>query len=182
MRRSPMKLRSYSIQRISHWGQQLSPGRPPVDRYLYAHLFANLLNELRLGLNNSVTYLTPVTANGANYAVSIFGFKNTDSDPLTFGIPDFGISGISGVAHFPRQLAPSNLIIKLCIRPFTDCHAVLKSRNMPGLVVLLHLNTDLPHFRCRVKLRLKHPKAALALSEARNVPAHKFAALSLLAG
>jgi hypothetical protein len=36
--------------------------------------------------------------------------------------------------------------------------------------------TDLPHFRCRVKLRLKHPKAALALSEARNLPAHTFAA------
>jgi hypothetical protein len=28
----------------------------------------------------------------------------------------------------------------------------------------------LPHFRCRVKLRLKHPKAALALSEVRNPP------------
>ena len=38
------------------------------------------------------------------------------------------------------------------------------------------LKTDLPHFRCRVKLRLKHPKAALALSEARNLPAHTFAA------
>jgi hypothetical protein len=35
---------------------------------------------------------------------------------------------------------------------------------------------DLPHFRCRVKLRLKHPKAALALSEARNLPAHTSAA------
>jgi hypothetical protein len=33
------------------------------------------------------------------------------------------------------------------------------------------LNSDLPHFRCRVKLRLKHPKAALALSKARNPPA-----------
>jgi hypothetical protein len=35
---------------------------------------------------------------------------------------------------------------------------------------------DLPHFRCRVKLRLKHPKAALALSEARNLPDHTSAA------
>jgi hypothetical protein len=75
-----------------------------VDRYLYAHLSPNLLNELRLGLNNSVTYLTPVTANGPNYAVSIFGFKNTDSDPLTFGIPDFGISGISGVGSFSEAI------------------------------------------------------------------------------
>jgi hypothetical protein len=30
---------------------------------------------------------------------------------------------------------------------------------------------DLPHFRCRVKLRLKHPKAVLALLAARNLPA-----------
>ena len=35
---------------------------------------------------------------------------------------------------------------------------------------------DLPHFRCRVKLRSKHPKAALALSEARNLPAQTSAA------
>jgi hypothetical protein len=34
----------------------------------------------------------------------------------------------------------------------------------------------LPHFRCRVKLRLKHPKAVLALSEARNLPVHTSAA------
>ena len=33
------------------------------------------------------------------------------------------------------------------------------------------LKSDLPHVRCRVKLRLKDPKAALALSEARNLPA-----------
>ncbi len=38
------------------------------------------------------------------------------------------------------------------------------------------LKSDLPHFRCRVKLRLKHPKAALALSEARNLPGHTSAA------
>jgi hypothetical protein len=38
------------------------------------------------------------------------------------------------------------------------------------------LKQDLPHFRCRVKLRLKHPKAALALLEARNPPAHTSAA------
>jgi hypothetical protein len=38
------------------------------------------------------------------------------------------------------------------------------------------LKTVLPHFRCRVKLRLKHPRAALALLEARNLPAHTSAA------
>jgi hypothetical protein len=34
----------------------------------------------------------------------------------------------------------------------------------------------LPHFRCKVKLRLQHPKVALGLSEARNLPAHTSAA------
>jgi hypothetical protein len=38
------------------------------------------------------------------------------------------------------------------------------------------LNSDLPRFRCRVKLRLKHSKAALALLAARNLPAHTAAA------
>ena len=38
------------------------------------------------------------------------------------------------------------------------------------------LKSDLPHFRCRVKLRLKYSKAALALLAARNLPAHTFAA------
>jgi hypothetical protein len=41
---------------------------------------------------------------------------------------------------------------------------------------LAAFKSDLPHFRCRVKLRLKDPKAALALSEARNLPAHTSAA------
>jgi hypothetical protein len=38
------------------------------------------------------------------------------------------------------------------------------------------LKPVLPHFRCKVKLRLKHPKVALGLSEARNLPAHTSAA------
>jgi hypothetical protein len=35
---------------------------------------------------------------------------------------------------------------------------------------------DLPHFRWRVKLRLKHPKAVLALLADRNLPARTSAA------
>jgi hypothetical protein len=36
--------------------------------------------------------------------------------------------------------------------------------------------SDLLHIRCRVKLRLKHSKAARAVLAARNLPAHTFAA------
>lgn len=71
----------------------------------YTHVFSPaLLNELRLGLNNSITYLTPESANGPNYAQSLFGLKNTDADPLVYGIPDFGISGMSGIGSFSETI------------------------------------------------------------------------------
>jgi hypothetical protein len=73
----------------------------PLDDHLwtvtYAHTFnPHLINELRLGLNNSVTFLTPASAYGPNYAQSLFGLQNTNSNPLTFGIPDFAVGGFGG--------------------------------------------------------------------------------------
>jgi hypothetical protein len=54
----------------------------PLDDHLwtvtYAHTFTpHLINELRLGLNNSVTFLTPVSAYGPNYAQSLFGLSES---------------------------------------------------------------------------------------------------------
>ncbi len=67
----------------------------------YNHIFTpNAINTFRLGLNNSNEYLNPVTAYGPNYAVSLFDFTNTNTNPLTFGIPDFGIAGVSGIGSW----------------------------------------------------------------------------------
>jgi hypothetical protein len=80
----------------------------------YDHIFTpNLLNDLRLGLNNSVSYLVPITAYGPNYAKSLFGLTNTDTNPITFGIPDFGISGISGIGSFGEVIGAQDINYQL---------------------------------------------------------------------
>ena len=67
----------------------------------YVHIFSpSVVNEFRLGLDNSFSYLVPETAFGPDYAKSLFGLQNTTSDPLTFGIPDFNVSGLSGVGSW----------------------------------------------------------------------------------
>lgn len=119
--------------------QSLGGSNYPLSDHLwtvtYTHIFSpNLLNELRLGLNNSNAFLTPVTANGPNYAVSTFGFKNTDSDPLTFGIPDFGISGISAVGSFSEAIGAQQFNYQL-----TDNVTLNRGKhNMTAGVQLVH--------------------------------------------
>lgn len=71
----------------------------------YNHVFTpNLLNDFRLGLNNSVTFRNPVSAYGPNYAQTLFKLTNTNQNPLTFGVPDFGISGVSGIGSFTEVI------------------------------------------------------------------------------
>ncbi len=102
----------------------------------YDHIFSpNLLNELRLGLNNSVSYLVPQSAYGPNYARSLFGLTNTDNDPLTFGIPDFGISGVGSVGSFGEIIGAQNINYQL-----TDNLTVSKGKhNYMAGVELIHM-------------------------------------------
>ena len=46
-----------------------------------------IVNEFRFGHNDSKTYRTSVGANGTNYAATVFGLKNTSTNPFDFGIP-----------------------------------------------------------------------------------------------
>lgn len=105
----------------------------------YTHVFSpSLLNELRLGLNNSITFLTPESANGPNYAQTVFGLKNTDSDPLVFGIPDFGIGGFSGIGSFSETIGAQAKYYQL-----TDNVSVTKSRhNLMAGVELMHMRIN----------------------------------------
>jgi hypothetical protein len=105
----------------------------------YTHVFSPaLLNELRLGLNNSITYLTPESANGPNYAQSVFGLKNTDSDPLVFGVPDFGISGTSGIGSFSETIGAQAKYYQL-----TDNVSLIRGHhNLMAGVELMHMRIN----------------------------------------
>ncbi|MHB1794521.1 MAG: carboxypeptidase-like regulatory domain-containing protein [Acidobacteriaceae bacterium] len=101
----------------------------------YNHIFTpNVMNDIRLGLNNSNEYLNPVTAYGPNYAQSLFGLTNTNTNPLTYGIPDFGISGIAGIGSWSEVIGAQDINYQL-----TDNVTVSKgSHNYMAGVELIH--------------------------------------------
>lgn len=109
----------------------------------YNHIFTpNILNTLRLGLNNSVEFLNPETAYGPNYAQTLFKLSNTDTNPLTFGIPDFNVSGFSGIGSWSEVIGSQQRNYQL-----TDNLSILKgSHNYMVGVELIHSrfnqNTD----------------------------------------
>ena len=63
-----------------------------------------IVNEFRFGHNDSKTYRTSVGANGTNYAATVFGLKNTLTNPFDFGIPSFGIAGFGGIGSLSEAI------------------------------------------------------------------------------
>lgn len=119
--------------------QPLGGSTLPIADHLwtvtYSHVFSpTILNDLRLGLNNSNEYLNPETAYGPNYAQSLFKLTNTNDNPLTFGIPDFGIAGVSGVGSWSEVIGAQELNYQL-----TDNVSISKgSHNYMAGVELIH--------------------------------------------
>lgn len=74
----------------------------------WVHVFTpNLVNEGRIGFNRD-RYLTPPENTGAKQALTLFGFANTTTNPVTSaGLPGFGFAnGISGLGpggQFPQD-------------------------------------------------------------------------------
>jgi len=135
---------SNETQNLYHPSIQLLGGNNyPLADHLwtvsYTHVFSPaLLNELRLGLNNSITYLTPESANGPNYAQSVFGLQNTDTNPLVFGIPDFGISGFSGIGSFSENIGAQAKYYQL-----TDNVSLTRNKhNLIAGVELMHMRIN----------------------------------------
>ena len=75
----------------------------PINDHLwtatYTHIFNDrLLNEFRFGVNDSATFRNAESAYGPNYAGDLFGLAYANSgDPATFGVPNFGVSGVSTI-------------------------------------------------------------------------------------
>nr|WP_246409243.1 TonB-dependent receptor [Granulicella aggregans] len=75
----------------------------PINDHLwtatYTHVFSDrLLNEFRFGVNDSATFRNAESAYGPNYAGVLFGLSYANSgDPATFGVPNFGVSGIGSI-------------------------------------------------------------------------------------
>ncbi len=80
----------------------LGGNNAPLNDHLwtatYTHIFGNtIFNELRGGVNDSATFRNAQTADGPNYAQSLFGLTyGNNSDPATFGIPNFNLGGNYG--------------------------------------------------------------------------------------
>lgn len=127
--------------------QPLGAYSTPIADHLwtatYNHIFtSNAMNTFRLGLNDSVEFLNPVTASGPDYARSLFKLMNTDTNPLTFGIPDFGITGFSGIGSWGEAVGAQQLNYQM-----TDNVSILKgSHDYMAGVELIHSrfkqNTD----------------------------------------
>ena len=72
----------------------------------YTHIFTDhLLNEFRFGVNDSATFRNAESAYGPNYAGNLFGLSYANSgDPATFGVPNFGVPGVSGVGSIDEVI------------------------------------------------------------------------------
>ncbi len=63
-----------------------------------------LLNEFRFGYNRSKTYRLSETSFGRDFAREVFGLKNTNDQPIMFGVPAFNISGFGGIGSISQAI------------------------------------------------------------------------------
>jgi hypothetical protein len=88
----------------------LGGNNAPLNDHLwtgtYTHIFGStVFNELRGGVNDSATFRNAQTAYGPNYAQSLFGLDyGNNSDPATFGIPNFTIAGFGPVGSITEVI------------------------------------------------------------------------------
>jgi hypothetical protein len=88
----------------------LGGNNAPLNDHLwtatYTHIFGStIFNELRGGVNDSATFRNAQTADGPNYTQSLFGLSyGNNSDPATFGIPNFTIAGFGPVGSITEVI------------------------------------------------------------------------------
>jgi hypothetical protein len=64
----------------------------------------SIVNELRFGHNDSKTFRTSEASNGVNYAQTLFGLKNTSTNPFDFGVPGFNITGFGAIGSLAEAI------------------------------------------------------------------------------
>jgi len=88
----------------------LGGNNAPLNDHLWTATYTRLItdtifNELRGGINDSATFRNAQTANGPNYTQSLFGLDyGNNSDPATFGIPNFSIAGFGPVGSITEVI------------------------------------------------------------------------------
>ena len=91
---------------INVLGGNIAPLNDHLWTVTYTHLFgSSVFNEFRFGVNDSATFRQAESAYGPNYAQGLFGlnYGNT-GDPLTYGIPSFGIAGFGGIGSIAEAI------------------------------------------------------------------------------
>jgi hypothetical protein len=64
----------------------------------------SIVNEFRFGYNDTSTYKLEQGAGGTNYAATTFGLQNTSTNSFDYGVPQFNISGFSGIGSFSEAI------------------------------------------------------------------------------
>lgn len=73
------------------------------------HIFSpNVVNVGRFGYNRTKTFKASQTANGPDYAQSVFGLQNTSSNPFDYGIPDATFNGFTTVGSISEAIGATD--------------------------------------------------------------------------
>lgn len=93
------------IPAIQLLGGTNNPLKDQLWTATYVHSFSpSIINEFRFGHNDTSTYKLEEGAGGTNYASTVFGLKNTSTNPFDFGVPQFGIAGFSTIGSFSEAI------------------------------------------------------------------------------
>lgn len=76
-----------------------------TDTFIFS---PTVVNEFRFGYNKNNALRVPEGAYGKNYAVELFGIKNTSNNPAVFGLPLFNISGFGSLGSPSVALGSSD--------------------------------------------------------------------------
>ena len=73
------------------------------------HIFSpNIVNVGRFGYNRTKTFKASQTANGPDFALTLFGLQNTSSNPFDYGIPDATFNGFTSVGSISEAIGATD--------------------------------------------------------------------------
>jgi Carboxypeptidase regulatory-like domain len=71
----------------------------------HTHTFSSsIINEFRFGYNRSRTFRLSETSYGRDFAREVFGLKNTTDQAIMFGVPNFSVTGFSGIGSISQAI------------------------------------------------------------------------------
>jgi len=101
---------------------------PQADRLVtatWSRIFSpTIINEFRFGYNRSRTFRLAETSYGPDIAREELGLKNTSTNPISFGVPAFSISGFGAVGSLSQAIGALDENFQ-----FTDNLSVIRGKH-----------------------------------------------------